>query len=211
MKPTLALSIAISLLASATLCHAGKGTELKPALAKTGKVLAEDNFDASVLAKAWSPAKGDWQPKDGVLVGKEKKSDQHPAVLLLNKPGRDSVIQFSFKLDGAKGFNLSYNHAKGHLFRIAINDDGLVINKDKDKKDPKSRAIVLGKATGKFEAGQWHTMLVEVKGEKVLVQADNGVKAEGSHHELNVDKTGFRFVTRGESVLLDDVKVWAVE
>ena len=36
-------------------------------------------------------------------------------------------------------------------------------------------------------------------------------KVEGSHAELDVDKTGYRFVLKGESVRITDVKVWLAE
>ncbi len=205
------LLTAIGLALSGALGHAEKGTVLKPALAKPGKAVLEEKFDGTQLGKIWMVNKGDWQIKDGAVTGKEKKEDQHPAVLLLNQPNHNSIIQFSFRLEGVKGFNLSYNHAKGHLFRIVVGNDGLSINKDKDKKDAKSKAAVLGKAAGKFEPGRWYTMLVEVKGDKVSVQTDNGVKLEASNRELDVDKTGYRFVTTGASLLLDDLKVWQAE
>ena len=70
--------------------------------------------------------------------------------------------------------------------------------------------MAIGKADAKFEQGQWYTMQVEVKGAKVAVQTDNGVKIEGSNPALDVDKTGYRFVTKGESLRLADVKAWEV-
>lgn len=206
LLPTLAL-----LTVSASLCLAEKNADLKPLHARAGKLLVDETFAAPALGKAWTANKGDWQVRDGALVGKEKASDEHAAVLTLGQPNRDSILRFSFRLDGAKGFNVSWNHAKGHLFRIGIAEDGLTLNKDKDKKDPASKAVALGKAAGKFEAGKWHTVLVEIQGAKVFVRADNGAKLEGSHPELDVDKTGYRFVTRGESVRIADVKVWQVE
>jgi hypothetical protein len=116
-------------------------------------------------------------------------------------------MQLSFKLDGAKALALSYNHAAGHLFRINIHPDGFTISKDPDKKDESIRGGVLGKAEAKFEKGQWYTILVEVKGDKVAVQTDNGAKAEGSDPRLAMDKINYRFVTTGESVQLDDLKI----
>ena len=53
-------------------------------------------------------------------------------------------------------------------------------------------------------------MPIEIKGEKVTVQTDNGAKVEAGNPALDVDKTGYRFVMTGESVRLDDVKVWDV-
>lgn len=205
------LSILTILVFSSTFCLAEKNVDLKPSHARAGKPLLDEPFAGAALGKAWTVNKGDWQVRDGAVVGKEKASDQHAAVLTLGQPNRDSILRFSFKLDGAKGFNVSWNHAKGHLFRIGIAEDGLTLTKDKDKKDPASKVVSLGKAAGKFEAGQWHTLLVEIVGTKVFVRADNGTKLEGGHAELDVDKTGYRFVTRGESVRIADVKIWPVE
>lgn len=205
------LTILALLTASTALCLADKAADLKPVLNQPGKLIVDEKFAGGALPSSWGGVQGDWQVRDGAVVGKEKASDEHPAVLFLNQPHRDSIVRFSFKLDGAKSFNLSLNHSKGHLFRVAVDADGLTLSKDKDKKDPKSKVAQLGKASGKFEAGKWHTLQLETKGGKVSVQADNGTKLEGSHPELDVDKTGYRFIMRGESLRVTDVKVWEVE
>jgi hypothetical protein len=191
--------------------HAEKAADLKPMLAKPGKVVVTESFDGAALGKDWSAAKGDWQPREGVLVGREKKEDKHAAVLTLGRPNRDSIIRFACKLDGAKSMSLSLNSAKGgHLFRVSLAPQSVTILKDKDKKDPQSKGTVLGQADAKFNDGQWHTLLVEIKGAEVAVQTEHGVKVTGSDPALDVDKTGYRFVTAGESVLVDDVTVWEV-
>jgi hypothetical protein len=201
---------ACHLLLAAT-ARAEKAANLQPTHVKAGKAAAEEKFEGSALPKAFTVNKGTWQTMEGVLVGWEKKEDMHAAVLTLAKPFKSTAIRFSFMRDGATGFNLSFNHPKGHLFRVVINDEGLVLNKDKDKKDPNSKPQTLAKAEGKFATGQWHTILVEVHGDKVWVTADNGAKLEGSHPGLALDKTGYRFVTRGSKLLIDDLTVWAVE
>ena len=193
-----------------TVCLAGKGADLKPILAKPGKTSVEETFGGSALGKNWNVAKGDWQVHDGTLVGREKKEDKHPAVCALAVLNHDSIIRFSFKLDGAKSLGLSYNSAKGHLFRIAISPTSVTVSLDRDKKDEASKNVPLGKADAKFEPGQWYTMQVEVKGDKLAVQTDNGVKIEATNATLNADKTGYRFVTSGESVALAEVKAWEV-
>ena len=210
MKSKLLLCTTLSLTAAVASCLADKAADLKPTLIKPGKAIVEDAFDATALGKNWSAAKGDWQPREGTLVGKEKKEDKHPAVLMLAQPNRNSAIRFAFKLDGVKSMALSLNSAKGHLFRVTIQPESLVINKDKDKKDPASKTEVLGKAAAKFGDGQWHTLLVEMQGANVAVQTDNGVKLAATNAGLDVDKTGYRFVTAGASLLVDDVKVWEV-
>jgi hypothetical protein len=207
MKP---LRCLCALLFPLTFAFAEKDADLKPASVKAGKVTAEDTFSSAELAKAWSVNKGDWQVKGGSLAGAIKASDHHPAVLMLGVSNHDSIIKFSFKVDGDKGFNLSYNSGRGHLFRVIVTGDGLSVVRDKDKKDKSSKPTTLATASGKITSGEWHTMLVEVKGNKVHVQTDTGLKAEGTHLDLDVDKSGYRFVT-GASLEIDDVKVWAVE
>jgi hypothetical protein len=176
-----------------------------------GKPATVDELNRAELGKEWAAAKGDWRIVDGAIVGKELKADKHAAVLSFQKKNTDSAIQFSFKLDGAKGFNLSYNKAVGHLFRVAVTAAGLTITLDKDKKDPKSKAVSLGKAAGKFEQGKWYTMLVVVEGTNVSVQTDNGVKVSGEHATLKVAKPNYRFVMTGESLMLDDLKIWQLK
>lgn len=190
---------------------AEKGASLQPVHVKPSKTALEEKFDGSMLPKGWTANKGTWQTAEGVLVGWEKKEDMHAAVLTLAKPFKSTAIRLSFFRDGATGFNVSFNHPKGHLFRLLVNDEGLVLNKDKDKKDPNSKAQALAKAEGKFPTGEWHTLLIEVQGDKVWVTADNGAKLEASHPGLAMDKTGYRFVTRGSKLLMDDLTVWAVE
>ena len=63
-------------------------------------------------------------------------------------------------------------------------------------------------AAGTFEPNEWHTVQVEIVGHQVLVKADNGLQVSGRHADLNVDKAGYRFVVGGESVKIDDLKVW---
>ncbi len=203
--------ILLALCSLTSAAFAAKDADLKPALATPGKIALEAAFESGGLGKPWTMPKGDWQVKDGVVVGKEKAEDMHPAVLALGVPKRDSMIRFSFKMDGAKLFNLSLNQAKGHLFRVAVAPGALTVNKDKDKAGAASKAEALGKAEATFARGEWHTMLVEMKGGKVTVQTDNGAKVEVNNPALDVDKTGYRFVMRGESLQLDDVKVWDID
>ena len=201
------------LLATATLssvAFGAKSADLTPALAKPGTATVEESFSASALGKLWTVAKGTWEVKAGTLVGSEKKEDSHAAVLALGQKTHDSIIRFSFRFDGTDNLSLSYNHAGGHLFRVNIAKDGVTIMKDADKKNPASKSAQLGKAEATFAQGQWYTMLVEVQGTKVSVQTDNGVKLSGTHDALNVDKTGYRFVVRGASVALADVKAWEI-
>jgi hypothetical protein len=209
-KVIVALSIC-GCLGLASALFAEKDADLKTLICKASKVVLQEKFDTPNLPKGWAIGKGDFQVREGAIAGWEKKEDMHAAVLNLQKPFKNSIIRFSFKRDGATGFNVSFNHAKGHLFRVLVNDDGLVINKDKDKNDKVGKPVVLGKAEGKFPPGVWHTMQIEIVGDRVAVQADNGIKVEGKNAGLEIEKTGYRFVTRGSTLYLDDISIWEVQ
>ena len=209
MKHLIAICV---LTVSSSVCLAEKNTDISPTMAKPGKVMLSDSFDKAELGKVWAAAKGEWKVKDGSLVAKELKSDEHAAVLTCKLKNRDSIVRFSFKLDGStKGFNFSLNHAKGHLFRIIVTSTALVVRTDKDKKDTSIKSELIAQAKGKFDQGKWYTLQVEIVGDRVVAITDNGLKVSGSHSRLDTDKPNYRFVMRGETLSIDDLKIWSAE
>ncbi|KAA5538975.1 hypothetical protein FYK55_25585 [Roseiconus nitratireducens] len=201
------LSLAVTACAS-LVAFADKDAAIQPSIATTGTASISESFD-SPLSELIRVAKGDWKSSNGVLTGKEVASDHHAAVLMLQKPNRNSVVRFSFKLDGmTNGFHFSLNHRRGHLFRVVVSPSKLAIHLDKDKKDPKSKVLVLDSDEANFAQDTWYTMQVEMVGDRVAVQTDNGAKVEASNPKLDTDKPNYRFVTRGDSLSIDDLKVW---
>ncbi len=199
-----------SLITLAFVSHAGadQNAKLTPTLSSAAaKAVSADDFSKAELSKKWAAAKGAWSVIDGSLKGAEIASDKHAAVLTYKMPHTDSALRLSFQLAGSKGFHLSFNHPKGHLFRIMVTEKDALIRTDKDKKDPASKSVAMDKKPGKFEQGKWYTLLCETKGDHVAVQFDNGVKLEGSHESLTKKKTGYRLIVKGEGVLFDDFSV----
>jgi hypothetical protein len=187
---------------------AEKNVSIDPKIGPIETPVVTQSFDDE-LSEPLAAIKGEWKVKDGVLVGKELKADKHAAVLNFQKSNRNSVVRFSFKLDGkTNGFSFSLNHAKGHLFRVNVTETAMSVNLDKDKKDPASKAVVLGTAKGKFERGKWYTMQIEMQGEKVVAQTDNGLLVEATHASLDTDKPNYRFVMKGDSLSIDDLQIW---
>jgi hypothetical protein len=191
MKP-LSLLLASSLLLLAPLA---------PCAAEEG---AKFDFSSPGLPEGWSAAKGEWTVAEGALVGKELAADEHAAVLMLPDPHADSTITLRFRLDGAEAFHLSYNHERGHLFRIAVKDGTASLVMDKDKRDPESKPRTL--ATASFEAGPdgWVELVCSIRGESVEARI-GGAKLAGSDPALAKAKTGYRFIVRGASVRIGGV------
>ena len=190
---------------------AGKNASIEPKLTKIGSPVVNESFDGK-LGNEFRGVKGEWKIIDGVLVAREIAADKHAAVMNFQKKNRNSVVRFSFKLDDeTTGFHFSLNHKGGHLFRAIIAANKLTISLDKNKKDPKSKAVALASAKGSFAQGKWYTMQVEMVGDRVLVQTDNGISAEAKHEKLNTDKPNYRFVMRSKTLVLDDLYVWEVK
>ena len=200
--------LAILVVLTSSNAMAEKNATLEPKLGITGEVTFQDSFDDS-MPEVFKTAKGEWTVQDGLICGKELASDQHAAVLNLQQKNRDSVVRVSFQFNGStKGFNLSLNHKGGHLFRVVVTPAAMRVNLDKDKKDPSSKAIALGAAKVRFKPGEWYTLQVEMKGERVVAQTDNSAVIEVSHAKLDTEKPNYRFVMRGDSLKLDDLTVW---
>lgn len=207
MRHSMVLALAISL-GSFTIAQAEKNAQLAPKIASIGSVVVEETFSSSLPSVA-KPVKGQWEVAGGVLTGKELASDKHAAVLNYQKKNRDSVVRFSFKLDRqTKGFNFSLNHARGHLFRVVIAPNKMTLNLDKDKKDPKSKAVVLSTAKGEFAQGKWYTIQIEMLRDRVVAQTDNGLIVDAKHAKLDTDKPNYRFVMRQETLTIDDLYIW---
>ncbi|MDF1826552.1 MAG: hypothetical protein P1U68_18050 [Verrucomicrobiales bacterium] len=168
-----------------------------------GEKTSED-FSSGEMPQGWKGVKGAWEISGGAMSGKELEADHHGAVFMIPDAHTDSSFSCRFQLNGAKGFGLSYNHLKGHLFRVKVNRGGVELSLDKDKKDPASKPMSFGKAEVKIEPGVWYELTCEVKGDTVELECA-GEKLSGTHDKLAMEKTGYRFVVAGESVLIDEV------
>ncbi|MDA7920609.1 hypothetical protein N9B73_02535 [Verrucomicrobiales bacterium] len=176
-----------------------------------GEDVISDDFSGDALSPSWAAAKGDWKIEDGKLSGAELESDKHAAVLTYKAPHHDATGEIKFQLNGSTGFHLSFNHPKGHLFRIIVSEKSASLRTDKDKKDPESKSINLNTVEGTFEQGKTYTMNFAMKGDTASFEFDNGVKVEGSHELLKMEKTGYRLIIKGEGVLFDDFAIHSQE
>ena len=175
-----------------------------------GDAIAKDDFSSDQLSSKWAAAKGTWKIIDGKLSGSELASDKHAAVATYRSPHTNTKVQFSFQLNGSKGFHLSFNHPKGHLFRVLVSEKEIQIRTDKDKKDPSSKPVMLGKAAVNLEQGKTYTMTYQTAGDSATV-AIGDWKVEGKHESLTRPKTGYRLIIKGAGVLFDDFAILSQE
>lgn len=97
-------------------------------LARTGKVLFEDNFQRGDMKPKWRVGKGSFVIKDGVVTATENPDDKHAAYAYLqpNFVFKDIVVEFSVKIDGGKACHLMINDNKyqgshaGHILKASV-------------------------------------------------------------------------------------------
>ena len=209
------VTTAVTLLASSAL-SAGPS----PTLGKKGKLLLEEKFEDDALPKGWNRNTGVLSVGGGVLHASQLASDNHIGAFRKMLPLQDCAIQLDFKFSGATAFQVGFDPApgelkkKGHLFSLAITTEGWTLTEHLDKADPKSKNVVHGKSATKFAPGQWFTLLLEVKGNDVVARIDGKEALRATAKDFHVKKTGLVFRAGGkdgQEVLVDNVKVWALE
>jgi hypothetical protein len=179
--------------------------ELSTNLTVRGKLLCSEDFSSPELSADWKVAKGKWEIAEGALRGAELASDMHAAVIKHPLPSKDVVLQFSFKFGGAKSLACSFD-GKGHVCRVVLTPTGFQVRRDVAKGSGE-KPVVLGKGAIDL-SGDRHTMLIEILGKEMLAQVDDKVFAFGENDGVDADKKTFGFPTSGESISIDDVRVW---
>lgn len=176
-------------------------------MCERGKLLLADDF-AKGPSKSWRIAKGKWEAADGGTRAAELKADNHGAVIRSNLPFRNAVIQYSFRLEGAKATTLSINDAKGHNSRVIVNSQGFSVRKDDhDHKGP-DKAVLLQRVKQEIPQGGWHTLVVEINGPEFLARLDGDQIAYGSHAAIDVEKTNIGLTVGGQSVSFKNFRIW---
>jgi hypothetical protein len=209
MKPQLFMTTLLAL----TLAHA---QSLQPTTLLTNRGDTVLSDDLTALKSDWKAAKGAWQIVDGVLQGTELAKDKHAAVYRHELNFQDAVIQFEFKLEGAKMITFSINDAKGHVARVIIDAKGFQARKDDhDHKGP-DKGMSFNRVSTSITASTWHTMILEIRGTEMLARlvTDEAIPLEkmpvsfGQHEMIGVAKTNIGFTLVGASASFRNLQVF---
>lgn len=203
------LLVAFSTFALATLVSAAEpAADLPTTMSERGKLLFSDDFAGDAPKAEWGQLKGKWAVVNGALRGSEVETDNHAAVTRNRFDYRNAVFQFSFKLEGCKTASLSLNNQEGHVGRVILTAKDFTVQRDKPNKKTDAKAAKLDTKEAMLGDGQWHTLVVEVVGDRMLAKLDNKTVAFGEHAGLDVDKKDFGFTVSGTSLLVKNVRVW---
>lgn len=186
---------------------AAEPTEVKTLLTERGKLLLSEDFNQP-LGKEWKAGKGKWEIVEGALQAKELKTDMHGAVARHSLVANNFVIQYAFKVDGAKQTSLSINDANGHCCRVLVSAKSFTVQKDSNDKNLTDISQILEKRELALKAGEWHTLLLELQGKEIVARLDGDLTVFGAHDALDVKKVNFGLTVAGESVSFKNLRVW---
>ena len=111
------------------------------------KLLYSEDFSSSA-SPDWHLNHGTWKTVDGGWQGAEEQADKHAAAARHEFKFTDAVVEFDFKLDGAKMVQLSINDAKAHLCRLQILPTSFrVMKDDHDGPTGPDKGLVLAEET----------------------------------------------------------------
>jgi hypothetical protein len=184
--------------------------EPKVWMCKKGELLWEEKFEGTALPKEWHKGQGSWTVESGSLKGAEAPADKHHAYTSRKITETNVIIQFSFKLDGAKWLG-GFFDGKEHVSALMIGADAFNI-KRMSGIGPTSKSTEIDSTRMKLNDGAWHTVVWEIYGDEMVAAIDDqqlvlakaeGLSSERNHLELNT--------AGGASALFKDVKVWKAE
>lgn len=188
-------------------CGDGPADAPKTIMTVPGKLLFHEEFTKPLSDTVWPKGKGKWEIVNGAVRVAQVEADMHAAVKRHPLEFHNSVIQYQFKLDGAKATTLSLNGSKGHVCRVLINATGFSVKKDNDKKG-KEKGAILDTVNVAVKPGVWHTMQVEIFDKEMLAQLDGQDIAYGSHPGIDMPLTSVGLTVGGETVSFKNLRVW---
>lgn len=175
-------------------------------MTKRGELLFEDAFDGPSLAKTWSGSKGRWLIENGRLKAAEIPADMHHPARGRKVDHRDVVLQFRFRLQGAKWLGIGFDH-KEHVCRAIVTPTSFRVQKTVGI-GPTTKTTKLDEKKTTFDPERWYTMVIELAGDEIVASVDGQAVAVGEAEGLDVDKTRIALISGGEWAWFDDVKMW---
>jgi hypothetical protein len=180
-------------------------------LAQPDKELVSDALTKDAKTAEWKIAKGKWErTAEGVRV-EELPDDKHGAAGRVSVKLQDFVAAFEFRLDGAKSISLSINDAKEHVARVMITPTSLRVQKDDHDHDGPEKSIIFLNQAQAFEAGSWHSVVLEMVGDTMVATIDGKISGFGSDDLFKAEKANPGFTCAGQSATFRNFVIWSAK
>ena len=193
-------------------------------------VLFEDSFERSELGAPWRIVVPSFEIKEGRLVAHQTSAGAHTTISRVPLEFRNAVFEFSFRLTDGDDLHLVLNDQNckeahsGHISRVTFSATRVRISDDRNGafRDDQYRAFLASGRTIKrdiydtiiavsLDPEKWHKVRINLIDDMMEVMIDGSFigsfRSPGIGHPT---KTDFGFVTKGNVVEVDDVRVTMV-
>ena len=187
-----------------------KDIELQTFMCKRGELLFEDRLTEESWKKNWRVYKGNYTFENGNLKVAEIASDGHHPAASRAIDVTNAIIQFSFRIDGAKWLGFAFDRKGDHVARAIVRPDSFRVQMATGI-GPTTKSYPLDEHRVKFERGRWYTILIEVYGNEMVAQVDNLHIAFGGMKNLDREKTRIELISGGQWAWIKDVKIWKAQ
>lgn len=192
-----------------------------------GSLVFEDAFERSELGDPWRILVPSFTIENGRLMGREVPERKHTSISRVSCEFRNAVFEFSFRMTDAEGLHFVINDVdyepahSGHICRVSISPSQVRISDDREgafRKDQYQAFLASGRTLQRvmlvksipktFDADQWYQARIVLRGDRIEVVIDG--QSIGSYESPGIGhptKTDFGFVTKGNIVEIDDVRV----
>lgn len=125
----------------------------------------------SELSTEWFWGLGTWTSKDGVLRGFESGPRRHGPVKMRRFELKDGVVECEFRLEAKATFSgiiFNGSQERGHIVHLVMGKDTIRVLAHPKK----GENIELLRQPAKLDAGEWHRVKIEFKGETLQAMVD---------------------------------------
>ena len=208
----------------------------KTLMTTRGKLLASEDFSKPLAALTGKPVRfasgftgwrynegpttgksGMWKLVDGTFKGIESPDAHHPATASFGIQFKDAVIQCDVRLDDAPAEGRLYRSifvkatdVKDYVCALNVGAGGLnALAYDDSRKDPKSKQrekFPPLRAAVPVKLGEWHTVVLEIKGEEIVGSLD-GKSVTLTSPLIGVDKHSV-MIGVGTEASFRNFRVW---
>jgi len=206
MPGILAVALATAVLAAA---DPPPTADLTPLMCQRGRVIIDESFAGPEALKKWNRYKGTYEVVDGQLRAAEVASDGHHPALSRRVDATNLMVQFAFRIDGAKWQGFAFDD-KEHVARAMLGPDSFRILKMSGIGGT-TKGESLDSIKVKFDPARWYTMLIELSGDEYLAQIDNQYVLYGEAAGVGGKKSRIELINGGQWAWYDSIKVWEAE
>jgi hypothetical protein len=204
--------MAVGLIAIGCVCFsAARAGDLDSWLAARGTAIFQDDFADGIIPPHWKAGgRAGWTAADATLHSPAEAV--HGSGLSTRLDATNVVVRLDFRLGASKSASLYLNEVEAgksrHICHVTLTPAGFSVIRDGAKSGGSNGPRQLGKVQIPLDTAAWHSLLVEVVGDEILVRVDEQHFVLGQDARLAHAKDNLLLGTRGGTMFVDNVRAW---